>query len=270
MRPLGLGPRDVLSLARGARPDATTVGPIVVSGVEASAVAAALGEGADAGAVVVRSDPAGAAAIVRVLDSETGAADREVLRAGARASVPLIALVRDPAVTSVPYVRATDVVSWPRQGEVPVGQLARVIASSLGSDAGEVAARVPALRDAARRTEIVGATATAAALALLRGKAGPLAPVLALRQARMLRTIARTRGDAPPSEPQAVAATVGPELAAAVVTGLLARGLVRRLPVRNRLLEAGVAAAGTFALASLAEPLSHVVRSVNARLADTP
>ena len=47
------------------------------------------------------------------------------------------------------------------------------------------------------------------------------------------------------------AATVAPPLGAALGTGLAARALVRRLPVRNRALEAVVAAAATYALATV-------------------
>jgi hypothetical protein len=256
--------KDVVSLARGARTDART-GPIVVSGVDTSEVEKALGEGADAGSVVVRSDPAGAVAVVRVIAGEVGAADREVLRAAARASVPLVVLVRDPAITNVPYVLATSIVVWPRGSDVPKDELVRVLASTLGEESSEVGARVPVLRDATVHRLVVRAATSSAALAFLRGKSGPLAPVLALHQARTLRRLARTRGASSPADPQGLASEVGPELGAAVVTGFLARGIVRRLPVRNRVIEAGVAAAGTFAVTSLAGPLSRVARAVAAR-----
>jgi hypothetical protein len=99
------------------------------------------------------------------------------------------------------------------------------------------------------------AVAGAATLTLIRGARVPLAPPLTLQQARLARELARARGAAAPAEPEELARTVGPELGLALATGLVARGLVRRLPVRNRLVEAAVAAAGTAIVATAARRL---------------
>ena len=63
-------------------------------------------------------------------------------------------------------------------------------------------------------------------------------------------TAARAR--APRRErPGRPARRVAPPLVAALAAGVLARALVRRLPVRNRLLDGAVAAAATYALATV-------------------
>lgn len=251
MIPFGLGLRNVVALARNARAESSPGGTIAVSGPGADAVAAALNAGGEPGCVIVRSDPAGVAAVVRVLDREPGADDCEVLRAGARAGIPLVALTRGDASAAVPYVLATDVVEWPPDAPLPLGELARVLTRGLQGDAARVAARIPILREHAVRRQTCEAAGSAAALGLLRSRQGPLAPVLTLLQARMLRRVATARGEAAPIDAQRLATVVVGDLAAAIATGLVARTLVRALPFRNRLVDAGVAYGGTAALAAL-------------------
>jgi hypothetical protein len=252
--PLGLPPRDIALLAREARAGDVAVGPLVVSGLGAAELAAALGEGAAPGAVVVRSDPADAAAVIRVLDGHVSPNDREVLRAGARAGIPLLAVLRGDRAETVPYVLATDVVAWPKEAPAPTSALLAVLATALRADVGTVAARVPALRPEADRAQAFEAAGSAAALVFLRGGKGPLAPALTLHQARLLRRRAAAHGGRPPGDAKELATTVGPELGAAVATGLAARGLVRRLPFRNRVIEAAVAFGGTLLLGRLPLP----------------
>ena len=90
-----------------------------------------------------------------------------------------------------------------------------------------------------------------AAGTLALGRGGPRLPVLALAQARMLSDVAATGAGPTPETPRATAEAVAPPLVAALATGVLARALVRRLPVRNRLLDGAVAAAATYALATV-------------------
>ena len=77
-------------------------------------------------------------------------------------------------------------------------------------------------------------------------------------QARMLTDLAAAGGAPTPGDPRAAAEVVAPRLGAAVATGLLSRSLVRRLPVRDRLVEAAVAAGSTFALATLVARIGSV------------
>jgi len=67
----------------------------------------------------------------------------------------------------------------------------------------------------------------------------------------MLSDVAATEAGPTPETPRATAEAVAPPLAAALATGVLTRALVRRLPVRNRLLDGAVAAAATYALATV-------------------
>jgi hypothetical protein len=67
----------------------------------------------------------------------------------------------------------------------------------------------------------------------------------------MLPYAAATRAGPTPLTPRAPASASAPPLAASLATGVLARALVRRLPVRNRLLDGVIAAATTYALAAV-------------------
>jgi hypothetical protein len=76
-------------------------------------------------------------------------------------------------------------------------------------------------------------------------------PLLVLLQSALLRDLDVAEGHPAPSTQQEVAAGVGTDVGAAVATGLVARSLVRRAPLRNRRVEAAVAAAGTAILAAV-------------------
>jgi hypothetical protein len=57
-----------------------------------------------------------------------------------------------------------------------------------------------------------------------------------------------SRGETLPQEPQQLAISAGPGIAACVGVGLAARALVRRLPIGGPVVRAAVAFAGTQAL----------------------
>ncbi len=210
-------------------------------------------EGGEAGLVAVAGDPAGAAALVRIVEGAVGAHDEQQLRMGARAGIPLVALVRDSIVERVPYVLATDVVAWPAGAPLPLERLADALADGLRDDAVAFAAGLPALRGSVVGRQAHDAALSAAMLGLLRGRSGPLTPAISLLQARMLRRVELARGAEPPTQPQGVAAAAGPELVAALATGAVCRSLVRSLPVRNRVIDAAVAYGGTLALATVVD-----------------
>jgi uncharacterized protein (DUF697 family) len=249
---LGVGVRDVIGVLREAQRGPVDIGPIVVSGTGAADVVAALCDGGNGSLVALDGDPAGAAALVRIVDGAVGLSDEQQLRRGARAGIPLVALVRDPAADRIPYVLATDVVDWAAGEPLPLGRLAAALADGLRDDAVRFAAGLPALRDAVVGRQAHDAALSAAMLGLLRSGRGPLTPVISLLQARMLRRVEVARGVAPPAQPQGVAAAAGPELAAALATGAACRTLVRSLPLRGRVVDAAVAYGGTLALASVA------------------
>jgi hypothetical protein len=70
-------------------------------------------------------------------------------------------------------------------------------------------------------------------------------PVLTFAQSRMVLMLGLSRGDVLPRDPQQLALAAGPAVGSCIALGFGARALVRRLPVRGRLVRAGVAYAGT-------------------------
>jgi hypothetical protein len=245
----GVGLRDVIGLVRETHGAAR---PIIVSGPRARELADGLTRDGDGSLVRVGGEPANAAAYVVVLDGELGAAEEARLRQATRAGLPLLAVVLGELEGELPYVLPDDVIDVAEPGgALPVDQIAERLAAILGTDGVALAARLPALRDSVNRRRTLDSALGVAALAAFSGGAGrPLLPVLALTQARTLRQLSLARGESAPSAPDAIATTVAPELAASLAVGLACRTLVRRLPMRGRLVEALVAGAGTFALAS--------------------
>ncbi|MSO58254.1 MAG: hypothetical protein EXQ77_04360 [Thermoleophilia bacterium] len=245
---LGLGARDLVTLAQEARA-AGLPRPIHVVGDGAAGLAAALAEGGTPSLVRVTDGAEGASAVVLCLD-DPSVAPLALLRGAARSGIPVI--VATSRARRVPYVLAEDIV----RGTAPVAEaVAERLAAVLGGDAIALAGELPVLREAvlARRE---AATATAAAWIAARGAgSGPRLPVLSLLQARLLRQLARARGEAPPRAVEATARTVATEVGAALGAGLVARAVVRRLP-RTRPLEAVVAYGVTRLLAQMAR-LAH-------------
>lgn len=248
MSPLGIGPRDVLSLARHAG-DVAPKGPILVIGVLAEQLARELAAGGDPALVRTRGNPADAAALVCVLAGAATAADEEALRAATRALVPVVAIQTGPAPVRIPYVLATDVVECEAGKGFPVSRIADTLAGALGRDGAGLAGRLPVLRDAVERRRAADGALAAGALAFSSDPA-PRLPVLALAQTRMLSELDAAGGRSAPREARETAQAVGPPLVAALATGLVARTLVRRLPFRNRLLDSALAAGVTYALAA--------------------
>jgi hypothetical protein len=245
----GVGLRDVIGLVRETHGAAR---PIVVSGPRARELADGLTRDGDGSLVRVGGEPADAAAFVVVLDGKLEEAEEARLRKATRAGVPTLAVVLGQLEGELPYVLPDDVIDVAEPaGALPLDQVARKLAAMLRADGVALAARLPVLRDPVNRRRTLDAALTAASLAAFPGGAGrPLLGVLALTQAQTLRQLSLARGEPAPSAPDAIATTVAPELAASVAVGLACRTLVRRLPLRGRLVEGLVAGAGTFALAS--------------------
>lgn len=245
----GVGLRDVIGLVRETHGAAR---PIVVSGPRAREIADGLTRDGDGSLVRIDAEPADASAYVVVLDGEVGEVEEARLRRATRAGLPLLAVVLGELEGELPYVLPDDVVDIAEPGDaLPVDQIARRLAAILGTDGVALAARLPVLRESVSRRRTLDSALGAASLAAFPGGAvRPLLPLLALTQARTLRQLSLARGESAPSAPDAIATTVAPELAASFAVGLACRTLVRRLPMRGRLVEGLVAGAGTFALAS--------------------
>ena len=251
----GLSPGAVLRLAREAREGDRPAGPLLVVGPLAAQLAKGLAEGGNAALVRTAGDASSAGALVCVLGGVPTPGQNAQLRAATRAGVPTIGVQTGDPSARIPYVLPTDiVVCRPGQG-FPVSEIADAIVAALGRDVAPLAARLPVLRSAAQRRLTTRAAGIAAGLVAVPRGTDEHLPVLVLLQTRLLRDLAIASGRAAPSTQQEVAAAVGPELGASLAVGLGARSFVRRLPARNRLVDAAVAAGATFALATAATRL---------------
>jgi hypothetical protein len=240
----------MLGLARHARSSEFGRGPLLVTGTLADQLARELGAGGEPGAVRTTGEPGDIAALVHVLGGAPTEEDERLLRAAARALVPIVVVQLGDTDVRLPYVLATDVVtSEPGRG-FPVDEIATLLAGSLGTDGAVLARKLPVLRDAYEEQRAEETAVTAAVIAATGGDV-PKLPVLALAQARVLTDIETARGSVREDGPAGAVAAVGPPLGAALGTGLAARTVVRRLPFRNRLLDAAVAGAATYALTTV-------------------
>ena len=252
MNALGIGPRDVLALARRQRRARDVRGPLLVTGLLAEQLARELRAGGEPGLVRTSGEPARAAAVVRVVAGAATAEDERTMREAARALVPVVAVQTAARSVRLPYVLAEDVVECPPGSGFPVDEIADRLAAALGHDGAPLAATLPVLRDAVARRSVTDGALAAASLAAFGAETGPRLPVLALAQARMLSDLSVTSGpDTAGTGPETAARNVGVPLAAAIATGLAGRELVRRLPVRVRSLDALVAAGATLALGTV-------------------
>lgn len=252
MRMLGIGPRDLLALARHSRQARSARGPLLVTGVLAEQLARELRAGGDEGLVRTSGEPADAAALVRVVRGAATTDDERVLRAAARGLVPTVCVQLEDATVRLPYVLAEDVVVCRPGSGFPVDEIATRLAAALGSHGAGLAASLPVLRAAVERRRAADGALSAAHLAALGAAAGPRLPVLALAQARMLSELAvASGGTGGGGDAKDTAQELAAPLGAALGTGLLARALVRRLPFRARVVDGLVAAGATLALASL-------------------
>jgi hypothetical protein len=252
VRLLGIGPRDVVALARHQRRAHDLSGPLLVTGILAEQLARELGAGGDPTLVRTSGEPDAAGIFVRVVAGAATAEDERQFRAATRAAVPIVAVqTAEPGrAVRLPYVLAEDVVQVMPGSGFPVDEIADRIAAALGGAGAPLAASLPVLRDAVVRRRATDA-AVGAALAALGAGSGPRLPVLALAQARMLSDVAVASGAEQGGDGRDAAQQLALPLAAALGTGLAARELVRRAPFRARVVDAAVAAAATLALGAL-------------------
>jgi hypothetical protein len=250
MNVAGLSPGTLLRLVREARDGDHVVGPLLVTGPLSAQLAKELAEGGDPGLVRTSGAVASAGAYVCVVAGPPTAEQLSQLRAAARAGVPTLAVQMGDSGVRIPYVLRGDVVVC-RPGEgFPVAEIAAAIVGVLGREAAPLASRLPVLRGAVQRGLTARAAGVAAGIAAAPWGPTTHLPLLVLLQARLLRDLAVASGTPAPATQQELGATVGPEIGAAAGLGLAARSLVRRLPVRGRLVDAAVAVAGTVALAT--------------------
>lgn len=225
------------------------VGFVLVSGMLAEQLGRELGQGANAGAVVV-GDVArlpGAEVAVHVVAGEPSEADDALVRQADRQGVPVVLVQLWPqADWTPPYVLTPFVVECETGKGFPVTEIARRIVSAV-EDSVALARRVPVLEAPVERA-VVGTSAVRAAIAGALGtRSRGSRPLLVLEQIRMLAEL-RALGDGSQSRDDLAplagiaAATVG----ASFVFRTSARRAARILP--TPLVNAGMAAAGTWAL----------------------
>lgn len=241
--PFGIGLGQLVGVVRSTRGLERSGSYIAVSGDGARELAAALSLGGDATAVAIDADPLAAAVAIRLVEEKPSAVEVAVLRRICRAGVPLI-VVRAGGSGRIPYVLAENVLAG---SEMPIDELAAVVARVAGPSAPGLAARLPLLRAAVTR-RVIGATAFANAVLAASSTKHAQLPVLTLAQMRMVLLLGLSRGLELPREPQQLAVAAGPAVAGSFAVGFGARGLVRRLPTRGPLVRAAVAYAGTRAL----------------------
>jgi uncharacterized protein (DUF697 family) len=227
MQLAGLGVRDILGVVREARDAAESRAPLVVAGMLSSELARALRGGAEeGGSVRVGDNLAGAAALVVVLGGAPTDDDVRVLRAAARASLPVVAVQTDPRANApLAYVPASAVVVCQPGRSFPVEDIAKALAGQLGHDAVTLAARVPAFREPIVRELVREASLRAAVVGALPWRKGADLPALTLIQARLVLDLAAAHG-------RTIDKERATELVAVAGTGLGVRSLVRRLPRR--------------------------------------
>ena len=257
MNLFGLTPGAVLRLLREAGDPGRPGGALLVDGPLAPQLARLLADGGEPALVRAGGDPAAAAAVICVLGGAPTTEQLALLRRATRAGVPTVAVQTAPAAAEVhvPYVLAEDVVPVPAGAGFPMDEIAAAVTRGLGRDAAPLAARLPVLRAASRRSLTVHAASTAAGLAAAPWVGGSNLPVLVPLQARLLRDLDVVDGGQIPDSQQAAAATVGQQLGTALAVGVAARSLVRRLPFRSRVVDSLVAGGATFALGRVAARL---------------
>jgi len=249
--PFGLGPRDLLGLVRETQAGTGLARPVLVRGPRAAELCAALTEGGDPRLATTTGDGTGASAIVLSLETQPVSAEVELLRRATRAGVPVIALKLQPFPEAVAYVLAEDVLDDPADSELPTAAVAAAIVRGLPDRGAALAARLPIVREAAVERQSRESAVTAGTLAAFTDAGAAVLPALALAQAKAMTKLETSAGAPVSADPAVAARTAGQNLGAAVAVGLACRSLVRRLPVRGRLVEGAVAAAGTYALLRL-------------------
>ena len=245
-----LGPGAVWGLLKEAKTALEDVRPLQVSGVLAPTLEKELARGGRPGAVRSHGDPAGAAALVRVLAGAATDEDEEELRAARRARVPTIAVQTGTGAFDVPYVLATDVVACRPGSGFPVDEIAAALAARLGESGTPLAARLPVLREPvcagliesfSRKNGILGAAIFVP---------GADFPILTLNQLRLVLRLASAHGvEVDESRLPEVLATVGIGLGFRAV----ARQLLVALPVAGWAVKGGVAYSDTRAVGEAAQ-----------------
>lgn len=245
-----LHPAAIWGLVKEAKTALEDVRPLQVSGVLAPSLEKELARGGAGGAVRVGGDPAGAAALIRVLAGAATDEDERELRAARRAGVPTIAVQTGTGAFDVPYVLATDVVVCPPGSGFPVERIAHALAARLGESGTALAARLPVLRDPVCESLIESFARKNAILGVAVFVPGADFPVLTLNQVRLVLRLAAAHGIE-------VDQSRLPEVLGTVATGFGLRAAARQVlgavPVAGWLVKGAIAYGGTKAIGEAAQ-----------------
>ncbi|MEO5634386.1 hypothetical protein [Gaiella sp.] len=238
--PAGIAIGQLAGLVREIRGAEGSPSMIVISGPGAEALATALAVGGDRRAIVVDGNPAAAAVALRIVEGDPGGGERAVLRRLTSEQTPVV-VIRRGGSDRIPHVFADDVVDVESENlGANIGPIAIAIARAVGAAGPALAARLPILR-APVSEGLVARTAYANAALAASPQIVPQLPMLTFTQVRMLLLVGVARGETLPRGPEGLLRAAGPSLVAALGAGVGARALVRRLPVRGRLVRAAIA-----------------------------
>jgi len=225
-------------------------GPVVVSGVLAEQLAKELSRGARPGAVV--TGPAqlasGAEGLVHVIAGDPTPEDDRLVRTAGKLDIPVVVVQLWPQSNwGAPFVLTPFVVEC-RTGEgFPIREIAERMAQAT-MDSTALAADVPVAAEVVRSGLVKQSVLRAAVIGVAGARLGASRPLISLEQARMVARLRRME-----AEPSAATDRMGlaTGTATALAAGFAFRELARRLRtiVPAPLANAGVAAAGTWALA---------------------
>ena len=232
---------------------ADPVGPIAVSGMLAEQLVKELSAGAEAGAVTVGAVEAArhAEVLVRIIAGDPTPEDDELVRVADAAGTPVVLVQLWPqAEWTKPFVLTPFVVEC-RAGEgFPIREIGDRVVEAAESDA-SLALRVPVIAEAARAKAVRSAVIRSGVIGFAGSRLGMSRPLLTLEQVRLLSRLRTASGVTSDDELRLRAAGAAGVLAG----GFALRGVARSLRgyVPAPLANAAVAAAGTWALAKLAE-----------------
>ena len=227
------------------------VGPVVVSGMLAEQLAKQLAVDAEPDAIAFVTEglpPLHAEVIVHVIAGDPTAEDEALVRAADAHGTPIVLVQLWPqAEWGRPFVLSPFVVECEAGEGFPVSEIgARILEAAENETV--VAARVPLFERLEKRNIVKGALIRTTALGLVPPRNEAARPLISLVQAGMLARLHTASGGSAALTPVQVLAGTA---AVVVGTGFVFRSMARvaRGVLPRPIADAGVAAAGTWALA---------------------